>query len=167
MKGIILKKLLISALSVGFLFTGCSEKINLDIFDKDIQYENALQYTKRGEIVNSLETKTVISATYLNSVDKATYKDGDYFLIGIYIPNDTKNSNALLNPNTKLTLNSKGFQSIEIVQQNSEEYKKFAFLNRWAKYYKVKFEKLDAPYLNLKYQIKDYGDTVLKFDKNL
>lgn len=149
------------------IFSGCSEKINLDILNKDKHYENALQYTKRGEISVSLETKAVITATYLNSVDADIYTGDDYFLIGIYIPDDDKYSNSLINPNAKLTLNGKGFKTIELVQENSEEYKRFAFLHKWAKYYKVKFEQQDLAFIELIYEDKRYGKTILKFDKNL
>jgi hypothetical protein len=162
-----LKKLLLTALTATYLLTGCSQKIDLDIFKKDVQYENALQFTKRGEIVSSLETKTVITATYLSAVDSKTYNDGDYFLVGIYIPNDDKKSNALLNSNTKFTLNDKGFKSIEIVKDKSEEYKKFAFLNKWAKYYKVKFDKQDKAQLVIKYEHIDSGEIKLTFDNKL
>jgi hypothetical protein len=163
-----LKKIVLTTLATAtLLLTGCSQKIELDIFKKDMQYENALQFTKRGEIVQSLETKTVLTATYLSAVDAKTYKDAEYFLVGIYIPNDDKKSNLLLNPNTKFTLNGQGFQSIEIVKDRSEEYKKFAFLNKWAKYYKVKFKKQETPFLEIKYIDKKSGKIKLKFDNKL
>ena len=51
-----------------FLFTGCGYKNGFAFFSKDKPYEKAISYTKKGEIVVSMENKAFIIATYLNPI---------------------------------------------------------------------------------------------------
>jgi hypothetical protein len=138
--------------------------MDLDVFDKDGIYQNALQYTKRAEIIHQLETKATISVTYLNAVDFDTYSNDEYFLIGVYMP---LKKYTLLDWGYSLNLNNKGFKSIEKLSEDSVVYKKFPFLNKWSKHYIVKFDKASENVLNVNYIHKSYGKVKLTFKKDL
>ena len=60
-----MKKLLFAIIMI--FFVSCSDKVN-EVFKKDTHYITLTQYTKRGEIVNSLETIALINVTYLNHI---------------------------------------------------------------------------------------------------
>jgi hypothetical protein len=60
-------KKIILTISLILFFTGCETKVN-GIFQQNKQYITLMQYTKRGQIVNSLETVALINATYLNPI---------------------------------------------------------------------------------------------------
>jgi len=71
-------KKVITLIFVLFIINGCTMKLDLDILKKDKVYQNALQYTKRAEIIKELDTKATISVTYLNAVDFETYQNDEY-----------------------------------------------------------------------------------------
>ncbi|WP_156922596.1 hypothetical protein [Lebetimonas sp. JH292] len=58
-----MKKLLFILLLI--FFSGCSIKQALK---HDPFYEKTLKYTQRAQILNSLETKSLIDAVYLNNL---------------------------------------------------------------------------------------------------
>jgi hypothetical protein len=147
-----------------FIFSGCTLKLDLDIIKKDTVYQNALQHTKRAEIIKELDTKATISATYLNLVDSTKYNKDDSFLVAIYKPNKRY---TLLDWGYSLTLNNNGFKSIEKVKEDSEIHQRFPFLNKWAKYYIVKFKKTESNILNLEYKHIEYGKVNMTFKKDL
>jgi hypothetical protein len=157
-------KKFMTLLSILFLISGCTLKLDLDVLEKDIIYQNALQYTKRAEMIKELDTKATISVTYLNAVDFETYNNDEYFLIGIYMP---LAKYTLLDWGYSLNLNNKGFKSIEKINEDSVIYKKFPFLNKWSKHYIVKFDKVDKNQLDINYIHKTYGKVKLSFKKDL
>ena len=61
-----------------FLFNGCSSYY--EILKQDPIKDSTMRFTKKGEIINSLETKGVLVATHLNRVD-SNYNDGEYYII--------------------------------------------------------------------------------------
>jgi hypothetical protein len=136
------------------LFTGCSIKTALK---QDPLYEKTLIYTQRGQVINSLETKALIDAVYLNPVypDKFT---NPAFLIGVY----NGFGNTLTNQEFNLTLNS--LKPVKISKNIPEYilYKKFPFYNGWMNYYIVEFNQTQPP-LNLEYKSKNWGEVKFTF----
>lgn len=135
-------------------FTGCSIKTALK---QDPLYERTLMYTQRGQVINSLETKALIDAVYLNPVFKDKFKNPT-FLIGVYNGFD----NTLINPEFNLTMNSLKPSKISEKIPSYVLYKKLPFYNEWMKYYIVEFNRTQPP-LNLEYKSKDWGEVKFTF----
>ena len=135
-------------------FTGCSIKTAIK---QDPLYEKTLTYTQRGQIINSLETKAMIDAVYLNPLypKKFNYPT---FLIGVYNETD----NTLNNVEFTLTLNNQ--QPIKISKEIPKFiiYKNFPFYNEWMNYYIVEFNNTQKPY-NLIYKSRHWGKVKFTF----
>ncbi|MEO1958634.1 MAG: hypothetical protein ABGX23_03685 [Nautiliaceae bacterium] len=135
------------------LFLGCSVKDSLGpAFKHDPLYEKALAHTKRCQILNSLETKAIIDATYLNPLYKQ-FKTPT-FLIGVY----NEFNNTINNVEFNLTINN---QQIEINSSIPEFvlYKEFPFYNSWMNYYLVKVK--SKPPFKIIYHSKHWGECKL------
>ena len=136
------------------LFTGCSIK---NALKQDPLYNKTLTYTQRGQIINSLETKALIDAVYLNPIYKNKFKNPT-FLIGVY--NNFKNS--INNAEYNLTLNNKSPIKISKQIPSFIIYKNYPFYNEWMQYYIVEFNKTSKPYI-LEYKSKYYGKVKFTF----
>jgi hypothetical protein len=136
------------------IFTGCSIKTAIK---HDPLYEKTLTYTQRGQIINSLETKAMLDAVYLNPLYPKKFKN-PAFLIGVYNEMD----NTLNNIEFKLMLNNQ--QPIKISKEIPKFilYKKFPFYNKWMNYYIVEFNNTQKPY-NLIYKSKHWGEVKFIF----
>jgi len=162
-----MKKILFTIFAL-FLFTGCTTKIN-EIFAKDKTYIKLTQYTQRGAIIKSLETDSLINATYLNPIlsENNETKNFDIFIIGVYNANDYRGyeKGGINNPDYNLTLNDQPFikaTKADIIKLNLKEY---PFYNNWMKYYKVYFNKTTSSILTLKYTHKNIGSTTLQIER--
>ncbi len=163
-----MKTIIFLLLSIFFL-SGCQTSQKIVNIDK--LHEQSLLYTQKGEIVSSFETKAIIFATYLNSVDeKFKNENNDTFLIGVYIPKDyvEKSKRGLNNPLFTLT-NGKNQEAIEVKRLNKEDdlMKFIPIVNSWCEYFLTNF-KADKKAKNVKliYQNKNYGKINLTFNKN-
>jgi hypothetical protein len=149
------------------IFAGCSTYEQ--VLKKDKVYHNSLIYTKKADIVNSFETKAIISATFLNSVD-SLYKNSSnfYFLVSIYISDDNKDidEKGIYNKDYKLTLANKEAISISEVEDANLKASMIPFYNKWAKYYIVEFERFKKDREILTFSHKEYGSKVLDFTQN-
>lgn len=149
-----MKKIFFFLITLSIIFNGCAIK---EALHKDTLYEKTLKYTQRGQIVNSLETKALIDAVYLNPLYPKKFKNPT-FLIGIYNGFD----NSIQNEEFSLTLN--GNKPIKISSQipNFIPYKFYPFYNSWMNYYLVEFNKTNKP-LKLIYKSKHWGEAKLTF----
>ena len=136
------------------IFSGCSIK---PTFNKDPLYEKTLKYTKRAQIVNSLETKALIDTIYLNPLYPKKFENPT-FLIGVYNNFDNK----LITNEFNITLNNKTPIEINSTIPSFIPYKNFPFYNSWMNYYLVKFPKTNKPY-NLEYKSKHWGEVNFTF----
>lgn len=144
-------------------FNGCSSKSGFNFFSEDRPYENAIAYTKKGEIIVSMENKAIIIATYLNPIYKK-YNDGEYFFIRVYIANDFEDEkkSGLFNPKYKIYLNNQEPVEIKILSKDDILVKEMPMVKAWYKIYLVKFEKTSKP-KKIVFKSDDYGQTVLTF----
>ena len=150
------------------LFTGCGSKVST-IFQKDTTYVKLTQYTKRGQIVKSFETKALINATYINPIlDNNESKNNEIFIIGVYNSDDYKGyeKGGVFNPNYHLTMNDLNFTKAIKADKVKLNLTDYPFYNKWMKYYKVYFPKVDSNTLNIKYSSKE-GSVTLSIKKKL
>jgi hypothetical protein len=136
------------------LFSGCTIK---SAFKHDPFYEKTLKYTQRAQILNSLETKALIDAVYLNDLYKNKFQNPT-FLIGIYNDFD----NQLINNEFSITLNEQKPIKISKKIPDFILYKNFPFYNSWMTYYLVQFPKTNKPYI-LEYKSIHWGEAKLIF----
>ena len=145
-----------------FLFlVGCS-KTAMDMFSEDKMYQKGLEHTQVGDIVQSLETKAIVNATYLNMVESKWQNEMDNFLVGLYIAN-SDNNKFIENKNFILTLNGKSFEKIEELQISDAIYPHIPLKNPHAKYYMVSFKKDKSETLKLQYTNSSIGGVDLDF----
>ncbi|MEO1941423.1 MAG: hypothetical protein ABGW77_00855 [Campylobacterales bacterium] len=154
-------KVWVATLIVGGLVGGCSGTSQLkEALRPDPLYRKALTYTQRGQLSNSLETKALVDATYLNPLYPHRFTSPT-FLIGVY--NDFENN--LTNPEFNLTLNGHPPTEINNTIPSFVLYKNFPFYNNWMRYYLVKFPKTGYP-LKLKYQSQNWGALQFKWQES-
>jgi len=149
-----MKRALFFLIALAAIFNGCAVK---DAFKKDILYEKTLKYTQRGQVVNSLETKALIDAVYLNPLFPDKFQN-TAFLVGVYNDFD----NTLQNSEFNLTLNGQKPLKISNNVPNFIPYKFYPFYNSWMEYYLVEFNQTSKP-LNLIYKSRHWGEAKLTF----
>ena len=150
------------------LFSGCQNAMS--VFKKtDPIYEIGLQYTKSKSIVYKNETKAIINITYLNSMDKDKWDDGnENFLVGIYISedNEIENTKFINNSRYKLTMNDDKYINIKILSKNDKFYNDIPLKNPWARYYIIGFKHNNkSEILKLQYKNPIFGKVVMPFEK--
>ncbi len=145
-----------------FLFVGCSLKE--PFLRSDTLLQESMTNTQKGEIYNSLEIKASIFATYLNKI-QPKYKDGEYFVVSIFIDNDFEDAKkyGLNNRAYTLTLNGVPYVYKKELKDDSGLKKLVPFKNQWSHYYLVKFPKQSGKRLDLILSHFVYGKTILKF----
>ncbi len=163
----------ISIFLLSLLFSGCS--FYNEVIKQSANEEKIMQVTKKGEIVSSLETKSVLFATYLNRLEPDKYKDGEYFLINSYINDDFKDieKRGLNNPFYSIELGDSRAQNLKkpvkivYLDKDDELVKRYSIYNRWGENYLVEFESVDEDKIYLFYKHVDYGEDRIKFSKNI
>ncbi|MDD3465790.1 MAG: hypothetical protein PHE67_01480 [Campylobacterales bacterium] len=174
-------------LAFALAFGGCASYNAFDMFKKDEGYEKALLNTKNAQLSNSFETKIKLTATYLNPLFPQTYKDAEYFFVGVFIPQDYDDSNkaGLFNKDYNLTIKTKEIKEStlgaplkpaqylpavkieEIVKKDeSELYKKMPHVDNWSRYYVVSFPKQEGnEAVTLKLQSAIFGESLVVFPR--
>ncbi|MBU1667084.1 hypothetical protein KKC13_01625 [bacterium] len=166
--------LLSSALSTAFILGGCTLKENSNIsqlFKKDDIYHISLQNTKKAQLIASLETKALLTATYLNPVythDNCknlcmSVSDAEYFFVGVYITDSEKSE--FNNKGYLLTLN--GAEPIEIKKLEKDDPLRYQMpmMNNWSTYYKVKFPIVKGNDMQLIFENDRFGKDILEYSK--
>ena len=155
---------------ITLFFIGCSSTIG-KIFHKDEKFITLTQYTKRGQIIKSFETIAFINVTYLNPILKEKEKNNnEIFIIGIYNDNDIRGDKkgGIFNPNYSLTMNNLNPIKIEIIDKKKFNIANYPFYQKWMKYYKVYFPKVDNSKLKITYKNnRENSQIMLTIDKNL
>ena len=149
-----MKRVLFLIITAAILFNGCSIK---PVLKKDPIYEKTLKYTRRGQIVNSLETKALIDAVNLNDLYPEKFQNPT-FLIGIY----NNQNNALQNKEFSISLNSQNPLKTTTEIPGFIPYKNFPFYNNWMTYYIVTFPQTNKPY-KLTYKSVHWGKVRFTF----
>lgn len=135
-------------------------------------YHNSLVNTQKAQLSDAMETKALLTATYLNPVLTkapcakaltAFRDDGEYFFVGVYLSDaQTHHFNS---QGYNLTLN--GLEPIEVlaVAKNDPLMKQMPMVDNWSSYYKVKFEKSSLDNFSLTFENDQFGKDVLSYSK--
>jgi len=156
------------------LLLSCSEKnkSNLQqLFNKDDVYHISLLNTEKAQLIASLETKALLTATYLNPVytrENCTHlcmevEDGEYFFVGVFI-RDSK-THHFQDKGYSLTLN--GAKPLEIKKLDKDDPLRYEMpmVDNWSTYYKVKFPSTDLKHFSLYFSSDRFGTDKLSFTK--
>ena len=166
------KKILL--LSTALVFSACSIKENSNIaqlFKKDDIYHVSLMNTKKAQLIASLETKALLTATYLNPVfDYIEYGEStanrhqeEFFFVGVYITDSEVhefNSRGYI-----LMLNGKKPIGIQKLKKDDPLRYQMPMINNWSTYYKVKFPKVEGNNLKLTFENGRFGKDTLTYSK--
>jgi hypothetical protein len=168
------KKILL--LSSVLLFSACSIKENSNLaqlFKKDDIYHISLMNTKKAQLIASLETKALLTATYLNPVfNYIECKDTcisnlneEYFFIGVYITDSEEHE--FNTRGYQLKLNGKKPLGIQKLDKDDPLRYQMPMINNWSTYYKVKFSKVEGNELELTFENDRFGKDTLTYSKKM
>ncbi len=159
-----MKSLSVLLMGIVLFLSGCTSKTGF--FSPDLLEQQALSYTKKAQIYNSLEIKATIVATYLNPLLKEyDKKDSVTFLISFFIDNDSSDpkKQGLYNSEYKLSLNGELPQKIVPLKQNSDIVKLLPIKNMWSHYYLVTFKKPASKEMKMLLESNRYGSATMNF----
>ncbi len=167
--------LLSSTLTAALIFSGCTIKENSNIaqlFKKDDIYHISLMNTKKAQLIASLETKALLTATYLNPVfEYIECKDlcmsdatEEYFFVGVYITDSE--DHEFNNKGYKLKLNGAEPIGVQKLEKNDPLRYQMPMINNWSTYYKVKFPNVKGNALKLTFENDRFGKDELTYSKN-
>lgn len=156
------KILLISIISL--VFTSCTNKNSaFRYFQKENIQAEAIQNSKKTDIVVENETKVIFWATYLNKIEKYDDFKKELFLVSLYFTNE-ENQN-INEKNYKLTLNDNSEVEFEKIDSTNKEFHPLMLKNNWGNYYLVKFDEIKDTY-DLKLKLSNgVNEAQLAFEK--
>lgn len=132
------------------LLSGCSSYSITKYFDKDDFYLNALQYTKKADIVKDDEVIAIFTVTYLNEVEKKYDNNYENFIISVYVANNKQSDTPIVTIDKQSysekeldekTSYEKAYIEIKEIAKESKLIESIPLKNPWAKYYLIKFDK--------------------------
>ncbi len=156
----------LSLLMAGIILflSGCVTKSGF--FSPDILEQQALSYTKKAQLYNSLEIKAAIVAVKLNPLLKEyDKKESVTFLVSLFIDNDSSDpkKQGLFNKEYRLLLNEEPPQKIVTLKQNDDLVKMLPIKNMWSHYYLVTYKTPASKKMRLKLESKRYGSKTMEF----
>jgi len=161
-----MKKIILMITAILFLGAGCSQKTGF--LSEDTLEQNAVKYTKKGQLYRSMEIKAAITATYLNAIKKEySSSDKEMFLVSVFIDKDSEDpkKKGLFNKEYTLTLNGIKAKEIKVLDFKDDLIKLTPIRNNWSTYYLVGFKKQDSEKLKMVFKNDVYGKVVLEFSK--
>lgn len=154
-------------LAIVLFFTACGKPTSaLNYFEKDQESANAIQFTKKRDLLVDNDVQALVFVTYLNRTHEK-YKNEEnkeHFLLGVHLTNPNE-KHSIYNDYT-LTMNEKAALDFTSIGKNPEIIKNIPLKNKWAQYYIFTFEnEKDLKNLNLEFTHSKFGKTSLKFEK--
>ncbi len=148
-------------------FGGCAEKGAFDLFKMDESHERSVEQLRTGAIIESLETKALLSAIYLNPVYPQTYNDGEYFIGAFYFTRGLRNVKKwdLDTFGYTLTLNGQNSTSMEELKESDPRRALIPVQNNWNKYYLIRFDSAPEGNLTLVLENNQTGSVALSYPK--
>jgi hypothetical protein len=165
-KGKKMRILMMSVCTV-LMMSGCADKGAFDMFKMDKVYERAVEQTRTGSIVRSLETKALVSAVYLDPIYPEQYNDGEYFVGAVYFERDNRDVKKwdLATHGYTLTLNGKTPTLIEELKESDPRRSFIPVQNNWNKYYFIRFDSQSEGALVLLLDNNQTGQVALTYQK--
>jgi len=161
-------------LAILFVITGCSirEESNIaQLFKKDDIYHISLLNTQKAQLIASLETKALMTVTYLNPVYahancknyQMSIENGEYFFVGVYINNSK--THHFDNKGYSLTLN--GVNPMEVKELDKDDPLRYEMpmVDNWSTYYRVKFPPSNMKKFSLIFESDRFGKDTLEFER--
>lgn len=149
------------------MFGGCASKSALDMFKMDAAHERSVEQLRSGTIIQSFETKAIVSSVYLNPIHPETYKDGEYFVGAFYFEKRILDVRQwdLKSHGYTLTLNNKAPTLFEELKEKDPRRLYIPVQNKWNKYYLIRFDSVTEPSLALRLENNQTGSVVLNYQK--
>ena len=154
--------------AIALLLSGCGRSAFFT-FTGSTTYAQSLPHTQRGEISDRFESMALITATRLNGVYPLDerYEGSESFFVGLYIDKDFKGEQAgINNPLYRLTLNDQPYETAIPIEKSDPLLQLMPLVNRWSRYYLVRFAPQESETLTLKLEHWDTNrSTALTFSK--
>lgn len=150
--------------SILLLFTACNSTNALNHFKNDPSSANAIQHTKKMDLIYNKEINSMVFLTYLNRINKAYSSEKlDSFVVGVHLVN--KNEHDFIKNNYSISLNNKKPISVSQLDKNSELISSIPLRNSWANYYLVQFENDESLSMNILFSHAIFGQVQTSFQK--
>lgn len=148
-------------------FSGCAQKGTFDMFKMDEAHAKAVEQLRTGAIVQSLETKALVSAVYLNPIYPEKYNEGEYFVGAFYFEQNNRNLKKwdLDTHGYQLTLNGEKAMVIEELEESDPRRSLIPVQNNWNKYYFIRFDSVPEGVLTLLLENNQTGRVALNYQK--
>lgn len=141
------------------LTSGCSTKTAFDAFKMDSATERVMTNLRSATVKSEGVTKAVISTIYLNNAEPERYRDGEYFLISLYLQETDTPFKLLLNENVEPL-------AAEELGAEDPRCAMFPVKNAWNRYYLVRYPEQSGETLTLKLENGPIGTGVLDYQKD-
>lgn len=150
-------------------FSGCSRSTAFDVFKLDEAHERAISNLRTSTIVQSFETKAIISTIYLNETLPGKYasEKTESFFVSLYLQDDIRlfYKADLKAPEVALTLNGDFYFDAKELKKDDQLRTLMPIKNEWNRYYLITFPvQQDGP-MKLTFEIDPYGMAELKYQK--
>ena len=162
-------------LAIIIIFAGCSNKQEgaLSVLNIDQAQEKALSYSKSAQIINSLELRAKITATYLNPIYPDKNNSNERFFVGIYVPGDygKPKPEDINRTDYRLVLQvgdkNETAVDVKIVDKKSQFFYRMTNKDNWSRYYIVEFPKTSPKVENMSLILisAEYGTAKMDFVK--
>jgi len=148
-------------------FSGCADKGAFDMFKMDEAHERSVEQLRTEAIVQSFETKAIVSTIYLNPIYPQAYNDGEYFVGAFYFEKDIRDLKKwdLTTHGYTLTLNGKKPTLIEELKESDPKRALIPVQNNWNKYYFIRFDQMPEGILTLLLENNQTGSVALSYQK--
>lgn len=152
------------------MFSGCSRSGAFDVFKVDEAHERAVTNLRTSTIVQSFETKAIISTIYLNKTLPQQYgnNQNESFFVSLYLQSDIRlfYKANLSAPDANLTLNGVGYTAIRELKEDDPLRTLMPIKNDWNRYYIITYPHQKSRLLKLTFEIDPYGTAELKYRKD-
>lgn len=163
-----MKKINIFLILVFSIFiSGClRDTTALTHFKKTNLNANAVQYTKKRDLINNSSAKAMLFVTYLNKIDEKYNSEDNktLFLVGTHFID--KSDHDYSKNGYILTINNKEPENIKEVDNNSILVRQIPLKDLWGKYYLITLENQEnVSSFNIKLSNIKLGQTQIDFLK--
>lgn len=151
------------------IFSGCSRSGAFDVFKVDEAHERAISNLRTATIVQSFETKVILSTIYLNDTLPQQYGNdqNESFFVALYLQDDIRlfYKANLSTPDANLTLNGAGQIAFRELKEDDPLRTLMPIKNDWNRYYLITYPHQKSRLLKLTFEIDPYGTAELMYRK--